>query len=113
MKLRDGEITLSQLINRLQSQKTGKHRLCLDDLKPILDPEVFTKPEKDMLAAFRETMVANCGSRRRNEALTSKFWPTRRSKSIFSGDAHAASIAFLQRKKRLSSTAKRLSLTRK
>jgi hypothetical protein len=57
MKLRDGEITLSQLINRLQSQKTGKHRLCLDDLKPILDPEVFTKPEKDMLAAFRETMV--------------------------------------------------------
>jgi membrane-bound lytic murein transglycosylase B len=31
--------------------------LCLDDLKPRLDPEIFTKPEKDMVAAFNETMV--------------------------------------------------------
>ena len=57
MKLRDGEITLSQLINKIEYQKDGKFHECLDDLRPILDPAIFIKPDKNMVAAFNDVML--------------------------------------------------------
>ena len=54
MSLRDGKITLSQLVARVEQEHSGLEYKTLEDLMPILHPTVQEKVDKNMAAAFYE-----------------------------------------------------------
>ena len=58
MQLRDGEITLSQLINRIEAHKNNAPLLlCLDDIRDELIPEAFEKPDKYIQSAMKDAAL--------------------------------------------------------
>ena len=54
MKFRKGELTLSQLVSRVEEVRTGMKYNVLDDLIDVLHPSLLKHPDKHMMKAFYE-----------------------------------------------------------
>lgn len=60
MALRDGKKTLSQLINAIESEKTGnQYQETFDDIKDSLVPGAFKKADKNITRAFQDYALDN------------------------------------------------------
>lgn len=46
MKLRDGSLSMLQVLARIREQQSGKTIVCLEDLKDDLHPSFLVKPSK-------------------------------------------------------------------
>ena len=54
LKFRSGQLSLGQVINRIDAKKTGRMTLCLDDIKDQIDPDLLKKNCKYAEFAYRE-----------------------------------------------------------